>query len=197
MPDFRQFANHTTPEVHLGYLMVFLTDEQKTKLFAGIRKIIEQGIADPRIVCETRADLAFERIRTALSTYTVSMSNAFALNGQVNYTTLKIRLAGRLLRSEKYESTLFHEIAHVVDYTFFKGRGHGYTWKLCDRAFGGTGQRCTDREPPLEEIMKMPVVYKCPNGHFAGQSRRHSGETSCGRCSRKFDRRFLLKQIKG
>lgn len=196
MPNFQQIQNHRTPEVQLGYLMTFLTDEQKERVRTGIYTAIDQGIADPYIVCEIRREVAFDRVWESLLTYTVNMSNTFRLNGQVNYTDRLIRLSGSLLRSGKYELTLLHEIAHIVDHIAFKGRGHGYTWKMCDRALGGTGQRCSNRDAPKEEIMKMPVVYSCPNGHLTGQSRRSSGVHTCGRCSRKFDLRYKLTQIK-
>ncbi len=114
--------------------------------------------------------------------------------GQCCYTTKTIELSTRISADEEARNhTLMHEIAHAISYHMFHYSGHGPIWKMCDIALGNNGARCGNPMSNDEEAtMRMPVVYRCPNGHLRGQSRRSSRQHSCGRCSTRFDIRYLM-----
>jgi SprT protein len=89
---------------------------------------------------------------------------------------------------EQTEDTILHEIAHAL--AGYKA-GHGPEWKRMCRRVGANPSRLAHDAEHLESEYKLISI--CPNGHKKFASKQPKGERSCGSCSRKFDRRFLLK----
>ena len=101
---------------------------------------------------------------------------------------------------EMWVNTMVHEIAHAINY-HLGGRGHDNQWKHIFFSLGGNGQRCAS-DITYNDILEKPVskyTVTCPNGHTRPAHRFsrniENGRVSCGKCSDKFDERFLLKQI--
>lgn len=119
--------------------------------------------------------------------YTFEWMSALRTNGQCSYREKKIRLSsqfvGRNPESE-VEKTIIHEIAHAL----CPGHGHDIVWKSKCISLGGSGSRVNRTCIQAE----TPYIGKCPNGHSMKYVRRPKKEHSCGVCSNKFDRRFLI-----
>ena len=95
----------------------------------------------------------------------------------------------KLNEEPQVTDTILHEIAHGL-----AGRraGHGPVWKSMAMAIGARPRRCfADHEvvvPALRYISKCGVC-----GLSRQVARRSPGKRSCGRCSRVFDPRFILR----
>jgi len=87
-------------------------------------------------------------------------------------------------------NTILHEIAHAL---VGAGHGHDYVWRSKFVQLGGNGKRCSGMENvDKTKIAGADWVAVCPNGHVHVKYRKPRAEASCGKCSNKFDRRFLL-----
>ncbi|WP_193128091.1 SprT-like domain-containing protein [Gulosibacter sediminis] len=84
------------------------------------------------------------------------------------------------------EQTLLHEIAHALA---GPDAGHGEVWLVLARSIGYTGSRTHDG-PVAREFARWHG--ECPNGHEVVRFRRPTRPMSCGKCTRRFDRRFLI-----
>lgn len=85
--------------------------------------------------------------------------------------------------------TILHEIAHALA---GPRAGHNRIWKLKAIKVGANPQRCYSTSG--ENAVKQPPANwtgTCPSGHVVKRFKKPR-ETSCGSCSRKFDRRFLF-----
>lgn len=99
--------------------------------------------------------------------------------------TVSRYLAARFDDDEIHQ-TLLHEVAHAMaGHT----AAHGPEWKRIARDLGYVGGTTHHGETATE---LAPWVGQCPSGHIAYRHRRPARETSCARCSRAFDRRFLF-----
>ena len=112
--------------------------------------------------------------------------------GKCDFTNRRVTLSKYLAArfdDAANEQTLLHEIAHGLA---GPRAGHGPEWLRIARRIGYTGGRTHDGEVALEFAKWIGV---CPAGHEVLRFRRpQAGRAmSCARCSRKFDRRFLLK----
>lgn len=85
------------------------------------------------------------------------------------------------------EQTLLHEIAHALA---GPDAGHGEVWLVLARSIGYTGSRTHDG-PVAREFARWHG--ECPNGHEVVRFRRPTRPMSCGKCTRRFDRRFLIE----
>ena len=116
--------------------------------------------------------------------------NAKTRAGLCNYTKRTISvskyLAARGSEAE-VEQTLLHELAHALA---GPEAGHGEVWLVLARSLGYTGSRTHDG-PVAREFARW--VGQCPNGHEVVRFRRPSRPMSCGRCTRRFDRRYLIE----
>lgn len=84
------------------------------------------------------------------------------------------------------EQTVLHEIAHALT---GPDAGHGPAWRALAARIGYTGGRTLPGEG-VDDL--APWVGRCPHGHRSYRYRRPPRLTSCGRCSRRFDDRYLI-----
>lgn len=83
------------------------------------------------------------------------------------------------------KNTILHEIAHAL---VGVEHGHDWVWKQKAIEIGCTGER-------LSKGYILPEAkYKgvCPNGHISRAHKKKKTITSCGRCSKVFDERFII-----
>ena len=111
--------------------------------------------------------------------------------GACHYRDRRITVSRHLAAMHPLEAmhqTLLHEIAHA---RAGHAAGHGPEWRRAARALGYVGGTTHSLEVP-EHLARW--VGRCPNGHEIPRFRRPSGGAprSCARCSRRFDRRFLI-----
>jgi predicted SprT family Zn-dependent metalloprotease len=84
------------------------------------------------------------------------------------------------------KDTVLHELAHALAP---RGSHHGPAWKRKCVEIGANPTRCYD------EVVKQPRMKftgTCPNGHTSGRMRKPRKDVSCGKCSRGFNRDFLI-----
>lgn len=123
------------------------------------------------------------------ASWTFAFDNAKRRAGACDYTRQRITLSRYL--SARYDDetnhqTLLHEIAHALAGA---RAAHGPTWKHTARALGYTGGVTHHGETATE---LAPWVGVCPAGHIAYRHRKAARATSCAKCSRRFDDRFLF-----
>ncbi|MEQ6899366.1 SprT-like domain-containing protein [Microbacterium sp. KR10-403] len=122
--------------------------------------------------------------------WSFGFDNAKRRAGQCDYTRKRISMSRYLAArhgDDDNHQTLLHEVAHALA---GPAAGHGPVWKKTARELGYVGGT-THRLETATEL--APWVGRCPAGHVVYRHRRPSQETSCARCSRAFDRRFLLR----
>jgi len=91
------------------------------------------------------------------------------------------------------ENTVLHEIAHAL---VNDGRSHSRAWQLKHIELGGDG-RVTYDSNTVETVavpQRQARKYegRCPHGHTTQRVRLPKNRVSCGKCSSRFDERFLL-----
>ncbi|MFT4137277.1 SprT-like domain-containing protein [Microbacterium sp.] len=123
------------------------------------------------------------------ASWSFGYDNAKQRAGACDYRRQRITVSRYL--SARYDDeanrqTLLHEIAHALA---GPRAGHGAAWKRTARALGYTGG-VTHRGETATEL--APWVGVCPAGHIAYRHRRATRPTSCARCARSYDERFLL-----
>lgn len=139
---------------------------------------------------ETMADLI------PAAGWTFGWDRAVRRNGQCDYRTRTITMSRHLTSiatDEEAMQTLLHEIAHA---RVGAGHGHGRIWLNEARLIGYKGGRCSSREDYDKVAAVAPYEDYCPNGHTSPRWKRKPAkarDTSCGRCSRSFDRRYLIQ----
>jgi hypothetical protein len=107
--------------------------------------------------------------------------------GCCNYTKKRITLSEPLtkLRTEQMvRNTILHEIAHAL---VGHEHGHNKVWKAKAIEIGCNGDRCSG-----DVRLEPKYIAYCPNGHESPRHRKSNRRQSCGRCSPKFDERFLI-----
>ena len=96
-------------------------------------------------------------------------------------------------------NTIIHEIAHALT----PGHGHDHVWRMKFISMGGDGKRCgemddhqigTSGEKNLIEERSNFRNVCAVHGVVGYSMRKWKRETSCSKCSRRFDRRYLLTQ---
>ncbi|MFT4215002.1 MAG: SprT-like domain-containing protein [Microbacterium sp.] len=134
---------------------------------------------------------AEELIATYLdASWTFAFDNAKLRAGACDYARTRITVSRYLAArydDETNRQTLLHEIAHALAGS---RAGHGARWKRIARSIGYVGGTTHHGETAVE---LAPWVGTCPAGHVAFRHRRATRPTSCARCSRTFDERFLLR----
>ena len=123
------------------------------------------------------------------ASWTFAYDSAKRRAGACDYTRKRITVSRYL--SARYDDetnrqTLLHEIAHALAGA---RAAHGTAWKRTARAIGYTGG-VTHHGGTATEL--APWVGTCPAGHVAYRHRRATRATSCAKCSRTFDERFLF-----
>lgn len=123
-----------------------------------------------------------------LGNWHFEFDRAVKRRGQCNHTDRKITMSRRLTElatEDEAEQTMLHEIAHAL---VGAGHGHDRVWLAKARSIGYRGHRTSTRQNEVA----APWVGTCPNGHESGKHRRPTRTSSCGRCSRRFDERFII-----
>jgi predicted SprT family Zn-dependent metalloprotease len=123
------------------------------------------------------------------TSWTFRFDNAKRRAGLCDYTHKRISVSRYLAArydDDTNHQTLLHEVAHALA---GPSAGHGPRWKAIARELGYVGGTTHDGETATE---LAPWVGVCPSGHTAYRHRRATRPTSCARCARVFDERFLL-----
>lgn len=137
--------------------------------------------------------LATSLIRTHLPAgWRFGFDHAKKRAGACHFNDRRITLSRYLAAKhplEAMEQVLLHEIAHAQ---VGHAAGHGQRWLAAARALGYTGGTTHQLEVASEYAR---WVGTCPNGHEVLRFRRPTAgrARSCGRCSPRFDRRFLIE----
>ncbi|MFM6974890.1 MAG: SprT-like domain-containing protein [Agromyces sp.] len=110
--------------------------------------------------------------------------------GACNYSTKRITVSRYfvpILDDDEIHQTLLHEVAHAMT---GPAEGHGAHWLRTARELGYEGD-ARHHGPGAVDV--APWVGRCPNGHEVYRFREPKRDTSCGSCSRSFNRAFLLE----
>lgn len=111
--------------------------------------------------------------------------------GMCDYARRRITVSRYLTAMEPEEQvrqTLLHELGHALA---GPGAGHGPEWRRIAAELGYVGGRTHDGRVASEYAR---WIGTCPNGHRIYRFRRPGQRAmSCARCSRGFDRRFLIR----
>lgn len=121
--------------------------------------------------------------------WSFAFDNAKRRAGACDYTRKRITVSRYL--SARYDDdtnrqTLLHEVAHALAGA---RAAHGPAWKRTATALGYTGGVTHHGETATE---LAPWVGVCPAGHVAYRHRKATRATSCAKCSRAFDDRYLF-----
>lgn len=82
---------------------------------------------------------------------------------------------------ERFESVVFHEIAHVLAYLKYgKSVNHGSRWKKIFESLGGKDMPYEPPFKPFKYIMRCPICHR-------EVFRRRKGNFACGGCCRKYN----------
>ena len=122
--------------------------------------------------------------------WTFGFDSAKRRVGACNYASKRItvsRYLVPLLDDDEIHQTLLHEVAHALTGAEV---GHGPEWQRIARELGYDGDV---RHPGPGAIEIAPWVGRCPNGHETYRFREPDRHSSCGKCSRSFDPKFLLE----
>lgn len=123
------------------------------------------------------------------ASWSFAFDNAKRRAGACDYTRKRITVSRYLCArydDDTNRQTLLHEVAHALAGA---RAAHGAAWKRVARSLGYTGGTTHPGEPANE---LAPWVGVCPAGHTAYRHRTATRPTSCARCSRSFDGRFLF-----
>ena len=111
--------------------------------------------------------------------------------GACDYTRRRItvsRYLAELHDDDDVHQTLLHEVAHAMA---GHEAAHGPEWQRIAREIGYVGERTHRLEIAVDQAR---WIGTCPNGHEIARFRRPSRRAvSCAKCSRRFDRRFLIQ----
>ena len=123
------------------------------------------------------------------SSWTFAFDNAKRRAGLCDYTHKRISVSRYLAArydDDTNHQTLLHEVAHALAGA---GAGHGPRWKAVARELGYVGGTTHHGETATELARWIGV---CPSGHVAYRHRKATRPTSCAKCARVFDERFLF-----
>ena len=126
--------------------------------------------------------------------WTFKWDNAARRFGQCRYSTRTISMSRQLTvqrSADAVRNTMLHEIAHALT----PGHGHDAVWRTKAISLGCDGKRCSADDV----VVKYNYIAKCPAGHVAAQYIRrpkaNARAKSCGKCSPRFDARYLVKVV--
>ena len=123
------------------------------------------------------------------SSWTFAFDSAKRRAGLCDYTHKRISVSRYLAArydDDTNHQTLLHEVAHALA---GPRAGHGPRWKAVARDLGYVGGTTHHGETATE---LAPWIGVCPSGHMAYRHRRATRPTSCAKCARVFDERFLF-----
>ncbi|NLB46655.1 MAG: SprT family zinc-dependent metalloprotease [Microbacteriaceae bacterium] len=122
--------------------------------------------------------------------WTFGFDHAKRRAGLCNYAKKRISVSRYLaVKHSEHEvyQTLLHEVAHALA---GHEAGHGAQWRRIARDLGYVGGRTHSGEIAHEHAS---WIGACPAGHEHARFRRPTRETSCGKCSTRFDRAHLIR----
>jgi predicted SprT family Zn-dependent metalloprotease len=141
-----------------------------------------------------------EVYKEELSKYRIEFDNAKRRLGLCNYRKKVISISKIHLEhtsKEQMLDTLKHEVAHAYSYHHYgiDGRGHNHHFYNACRVVGATPKRCA---VVSQDIKKITPKYLgiCKVHNVVGEYHRYVSGLSCGQCSKKFDKRYLLEIVK-
>ena len=121
--------------------------------------------------------------------WSFGFDNAKRRAGLCDYTKKRITVSRYLaarFEDDEIHQVLLHEVAHALaGHT----AAHGPAWKGVARDLGYVGGTTHRGETAVE---LAPWVGRCPAGHITYRHRRPTRATSCARCSRTFDPRYVF-----
>lgn len=123
------------------------------------------------------------------ASWTFAFDNAKRRAGLCDYARKRISLSRYLAArydDDTNHQTLLHEVAHALA---GPAAGHGREWKRIARELGYVGE-ATHRGETATEL--APWVGVCPAGHTVYRHRRPTRQSSCVKCSPRFDPRYLF-----
>ncbi|MBS1673735.1 MAG: SprT-like domain-containing protein [Actinobacteria bacterium] len=121
--------------------------------------------------------------------WSFGFDNAKRRAGACHYGDKRITVSRYLAArfdDDEIHQVLLHEVAHALA---GHEAAHGAVWKRAARALGYVGGTTHHGETATE---LAPWVGRCPSGHVTYRHRRPTRASSCARCSRHYDERFLL-----
>ncbi len=121
--------------------------------------------------------------------WTFGFDHAKTRAGVCRFTERRITVSRHLaarFEDDEIHQVLLHEVAHAIA---GPAAGHGAHWRRVADDLGYVGGR-THAGPTATEYASW--VGECPAGHVHHRYRRPTRPMSCGRCSRRFDRRNLI-----
>lgn len=125
------------------------------------------------------------------SDWTFGFDTAKKRAGACNFTRKRVTLSRYLAAKHPIEAmhqTLLHEIAHALA---GHQAGHGPQWREIATRLGYVGGTTHELEVATEHAT---WIGTCPNGHEVHRFRRPTATArSCAKCSRSFDRRYLIE----
>lgn len=97
---------------------------------------------------------------------------------------------------EEVRNTALHEVAH---YIAGGHAGHGPIWARVMRSLGGNPERSLNMSGTGYK-QKVNWIGSCPGGHKHERQRltagMREGKHSCGQCSPRFDRAYIIRWTK-
>jgi predicted SprT family Zn-dependent metalloprotease len=157
--------------------------------FGGDMEITHRAPAlSPKL--ETVRELAVTLLEMhRLNGWAVAFDRAATRAGQCRYKEREISLSAKLMQlwtMEQITDTILHEIAHALT----PGHGHDAVWQRICLEIGGDPSRTWGHNG--EQKIEGRYLGTCPRGHTTRRHRAPKTDRSCGKCSPRFDRRFLL-----
>ncbi len=124
-----------------------------------------------------------------LTDWTFRFDNAVSRFGLCSYRKKEISLSKQLveLNSEaEVRDVILHEIAHAIAP---KGEGHGRVWKETALAIGCSPTRIFSNKVNTPERKYTATCKSCGRVTYYHRKRK----LSCGECSPRFNKKYLLK----
>lgn len=126
--------------------------------------------------------------------WTFEFDNAKRRFGCCRYRTKKITLSKHLVKLNDesiVRNTILHEIAHAL---VGAGHGHNHVWRTKAIALGCNGERCYSSDKV--NLPEYKYLGLCVNGHTHNRHRKPRQSVSCGRCSAKYNAKYIIKWTK-
>ncbi len=123
-------------------------------------------------------------------TWSFDFDNAKRRAGLCDYRRKRITVSRYLaarFEDDEIHQTLLHEVAHALA---GHDAAHGPAWKRIARELGYVGGTTHTGETATE---LAPWIGRCPAGHLVYRHRRPARATSCAKCSRRFDARYVFE----
>lgn len=131
-----------------------------------------------------------ELARAGLSgTWSFRWDHARRRAGCCHYSDKAISLSKHLMalyNEAQVREVVAHEIAHAL---VGAGHAHDKVWAATARRLGGTGKASLPADSPRPPANWLGF---CPRGHRYERYRKPSRKSSCSRCSRSYDSRYLI-----